>query len=455
MFRFVDVLPMLSTSEAVTRHLHEYFQDVREYLPSAVRLGLAVATPRSIAGRALALAARRNAMGHARRFIAGTTQNEVLAAAMRERKLRRAFTLDILGEAVTSEPEADHYLQAYVDLIEGTAPIVNAWPEVPQIDRDASSELPRVNVSVKLSALDSQFDPIDPPGTTRRVAERLRRLLRVAAAHRAFVNIDMESYRTKDLTLAIFQQVLSEDEFRDSTDVGIVIQCYLRDAADDLRKLRDWAAERGRPVWVRLVKGAYWDYETVLAGATGWPIPVFRNKWETDANYEATDSVRDAASRTPAAGAGQPQPALAGPRHGHGPALGSSAGRFRVANAVRHGRRRKAGAGRPRLPAADLHALRRTDPRHGLPGAPAVGEHFERIVPAGQFCRARLGGDIADEPSRSSRVERRRAQRPRLAGSRRAITTSRPPISAGPRIAPPCTRRWPRPSGNGRRRIRW
>lgn len=90
MFRFVDVLPMLSTSEAVTRHLHEYFQEVSEYLPSAVRLGLAVATPRSIAGRALALAARRNAMGHARRFIAGTTQNEVLAAAMRERKLHRA-----------------------------------------------------------------------------------------------------------------------------------------------------------------------------------------------------------------------------------------------------------------------------------------------------------------------------------------------------------------------------
>ncbi len=83
MFRFIDVLPMLSTSEAVTRHLREYFQDVRAQLPSAVRLGLAVATPKSIAGRALAIAARRNALGHARRFIAGTTQNEVLAAAMR------------------------------------------------------------------------------------------------------------------------------------------------------------------------------------------------------------------------------------------------------------------------------------------------------------------------------------------------------------------------------------
>ena len=286
MFRFVDVLPMLATREAVTRHLHEYFHDVRAHLPSAARLGLAVATPDSIAGRALAIAARRNALGHARRFIAGTTPNEVLAAARRQRKLRRAFTLDLLGEAVTSEREADRYLQAYLELVEGISGVVNAWEEVPQIDRAGTTELPRVNVSIKLSALDSQFDPIDPQGTTRRVAARLRKLLRVARAHRAFVNVDLESYHTKDLALAIFRQVMTEDEFRETEDVGIVIQCYLRDAKDDLLRLRDWAVKRGRPVWVRLVKGAYWDYETVTAESLGWPVPVFRNKWETDANYE-------------------------------------------------------------------------------------------------------------------------------------------------------------------------
>lgn len=287
MFRFIDVLPMLSEGTAVTQHLHEYFHDVRQHLPSAVRLGLAVATPHSIAGRALAMAARRNAMGHARRFISGTNQNEVLAAAMRERKLRRAFTLDVLGEAVTSEAEAEHYLSQYLDLVEGTAPIVNAWPEVPQIDRAAGRELPRVNVSVKLSALDSQFDPIDPEGSAQRAGARLRTLLRVARDNRAFVNVDMESYRVKDLTLAIFRQILGEEEFRHNADVGIVIQCYLKDSADDLRQLHDWAQRRGTPVWVRLVKGAYWDYETVFAEATGWPVPVFENKWQTDANYEA------------------------------------------------------------------------------------------------------------------------------------------------------------------------
>jgi len=286
MFRFIDVLPMLRTGPEVTEHLQEYFSDVRDRLPAAVRLGMAVATPRSIAGRAVAMAARRNALGHARRFIAGTNLAEVLSAAMRERKLRRAFTLDILGEAVTSEAEAERYFQAYLELIRGIAPTANSWREVPQIDRGLLRELPRVNVSVKMSALDSQFDPIDPVGTARRVSARLREILRVARSHRAHVHVDMESYRTKDLTLANFMQVLMEEEFRQTSDVGIVIQCYLRDAGDDLSRLRDWARQRGTPVWIRLVKGAYWDYETVFAESTGWPVPVFQRKWESDLNFE-------------------------------------------------------------------------------------------------------------------------------------------------------------------------
>ncbi len=111
---------------------------------------------------------------------------------------------------------------------------------------------------------------------------------RFCAAKRqgAFVHVDMESYRIKDLTLHVFQNVLMEDEFRDFADVGIVIQCYLKDAANDLVTLRDWAQRRGTPVWIRLVKGAYWDYETINARASGWPVPVFQEKWQSDANYE-------------------------------------------------------------------------------------------------------------------------------------------------------------------------
>ena len=156
----------------------------------------------------------RHPSSFARRFIAGANTTEVLAAAMRERKLRRAFTLDILGEAVTSEVEADHYWRLYLGLIEGISPTVNSWPEVPQIARAGLEELPRVNVSIKLSALDSQFDAIDPAGTTRRVGGRLRELFRTARWLGAFINVDMESYDKKALTLAIFKEILAEPEFR-------------------------------------------------------------------------------------------------------------------------------------------------------------------------------------------------------------------------------------------------
>src|SRR5205807_1545458 len=142
------------------------------------------------------------------------------------------------------------------------------------------------NLSVKLSSLYSQFDPIDPDGTGRVVRARLRPILRLARDNRCFVNIDMEQYASKDLTLRIFREMLDEDEFRDWPDVGIALQAYLRDSEDDLRALGEWARRRGTPVWVRLVKGAYWDYETVIAAQQAWPVPVFTQKWESDANYE-------------------------------------------------------------------------------------------------------------------------------------------------------------------------
>src|SRR5262249_39020668 len=141
--------------------------------------------------------------------------------ALRRRSL--AFTVDLLGEATITEAEADHYQGEYLQLVEGLSRDVNAWPEVSLIDRDDRGPLPRVNVSVKLSSLYSQFDPIDPEGTSAAVLRRLRPILRSARAHRAFVNFDMEQYAYKNVTLRIFREVLEEDEFRDWPDVGIAI----------------------------------------------------------------------------------------------------------------------------------------------------------------------------------------------------------------------------------------
>ena len=161
-----------------------------------------------------------------------------------------------------------------------------AWKHDGLVDDGPDGPLPRVNISLKLSALDSQFDAIDPQGTADRVLSRLRPLWRTARDAGAQVHIDMESHATKDLALAIFKRIAMEDEFRDWPHCGIVIQCYLREAARDLEDLAAWARHRGTPVWIRLVKGAYWDYETIHARAAGWPVPVWRRKWETDLCFE-------------------------------------------------------------------------------------------------------------------------------------------------------------------------
>ena len=71
MFRFVDVLPMLHGHQAITRHLQEYFDEVRTHLPWAVRLGLEISQPNTVFGKAPALNARRNALRMSERFIAG------------------------------------------------------------------------------------------------------------------------------------------------------------------------------------------------------------------------------------------------------------------------------------------------------------------------------------------------------------------------------------------------
>jgi RHH-type proline utilization regulon transcriptional repressor/proline dehydrogenase/delta 1-pyrroline-5-carboxylate dehydrogenase len=286
LFRFVDVLPQLRSPADITRHLREYFGEAGESLPGWITTALRWLPAGGALGRLLAWAARFSATRLARKFIAGSNIPEALEAIAQQRRRNLAFTVDLLGEATITEVEAEKAQQEYLELITGLSQTVNSWPERPLIDRDEAGPLPRANVSVKLSALYSQFDPIDPEGTSRAVRARLRPLLHAARQNGAFVNFDMEQYAYKDLTLRIFREVLLEEPFRDWADVGIAIQAYLRDTGDDLERLAEWARRRGRPVWVRLVKGAYWDYETILSAQLGWPVPVWRHKWESDANYE-------------------------------------------------------------------------------------------------------------------------------------------------------------------------
>ena len=285
-FRWVDTLPAMQTDTDIAEHLREYLDPSQVKLPGPARLALSFTDPDSWYARTLGSTARRVAFAAAARFITGSNPTEAIAAVEGKRRQQMAFTLDVLGEATISETRADNYAQAYIDLIETLGPAAEGWPEIPLIDRDGNGPMPRVNVSVKLTCMDTHFDPIDPVRACRRVSARLRPILRAAQQHGGFVNIDVESFAVRDLTFELFKTLLNEPEFRDWPDVGIVVQAYLKDGENDLLGLLDWVEQRGTPIGVRLVKGAYWDHETILAEQNNTPIPVWTNKWESDVCYE-------------------------------------------------------------------------------------------------------------------------------------------------------------------------
>jgi RHH-type proline utilization regulon transcriptional repressor/proline dehydrogenase/delta 1-pyrroline-5-carboxylate dehydrogenase len=282
LFRFVDVLPTLHSSAEIARHAQEYLGGASG-LPRSVRWGIqASARVPWLA----AFAARRGVAQMGKTFILARNGVEAVPALLKMRRQPLAFTMDILGETAVSEVEAERYQARYLELIETLSREAAKWPQVEQIDRDDRGVIPRVNISVKLSALYSQIHPADPETAIARILGRLRPLLLTARKYGVFINLDMESTALKDVTLEVFKRVLDEPELRDYPHAGIAFQAYLRDSERDFDGLLGWAKAHQRRITIRLIKGAYWDYETLLARQREWPVPVFQNKSETDANYE-------------------------------------------------------------------------------------------------------------------------------------------------------------------------
>ena len=279
MFRFVDVLPSLQRSRDIVQHLDEYFAEMRN--GALLRTGVRVA---KMAPWISAFVLRRNVAGMARQFIAGKNPQDVTKTLRRRYQQKIGFTVDLLGEAVVSEKEADAYATRCLELLEHLARETRDW-------RDPLGEtvelFPVVNLSAKISALSPQVTPRDMAQLT----EKLRPIVRRAKELGAFVNFDMESFSLKNLTLKLFKSLFTEPEFRDWPHAGIVIQAYLRESEKDLVDLLEWGRARGTRFGVRLVKGAYWDYETLRSTRNGWPVPVFQQKPESDANFEKLSRI--------------------------------------------------------------------------------------------------------------------------------------------------------------------
>src|SRR5918995_1453457 len=164
-----------------------------------------------------------------------------------------------------------------------------AWPEQPVLDADSLGPLPRVNLSVKVSALTPLLRPEAPEVGREDAARRMRPLLVRAKELGAHLHIDMESVDTIEATFGLVFGLLDDPELRAGPSSGIVMQAYLRESPEQLERVLEWAAatEREQPLVVRLVKGAYWDHEVVDARQRGWTPPVFESKRDSDRNFEA------------------------------------------------------------------------------------------------------------------------------------------------------------------------
>src|SRR5262245_52650526 len=285
LFRFVAVLPSLRRSSEIIQHLEEYFSDSNDGFSPLVGMGIRAARlfP-SISAPVL----RWNVSEMAHQFIYGRNPDDVIATLRKRRAQKIGFTVDVLGEAVVSEAEANEYAAVYRDLLQKLARETRGWTD--PLGKNAEL-FPVVNLSVKISALYSQISPAAPADAISHLSTKLRPLLRRARELGAFINVDMESYALKNTTLELFKTILTEAEFKDWPHAGIVIQAYLRDSEADLRDLIEWGRARGTRFAVRLVKGAYWDYETTRSGQNGSNPPVFLQKPESDANFEKLTRV--------------------------------------------------------------------------------------------------------------------------------------------------------------------
>ncbi len=182
-----------------------------------------------------------------RRFVGGTTTQDVLAVATELADTRRLATIDYLGEDTVDPAMAEHTRDAYLDVIAAAS--------------DAGlTQGGTVEVSLKLSALGQALGR----DGNKIALENARAICQAAANAGTTVTLDMEDHTTTDLTLSVLR-----DLRQDWPWVGAVLQSYLYRTEQDCR---DLAHEGSR---VRLCKGTYKEPESVA----------FQDKGEVDRSY--------------------------------------------------------------------------------------------------------------------------------------------------------------------------
>lgn len=286
LFRLVDVAPACADAHELAEHLAAYLDDVEgRALPVALG-GRAADSP--LLGRATGRVAASMVRQMAGHFIVGESIADAAPTLRRLWTRGVAATVDLLGEATVTHAEGQAYADRCEETLRALAAASADWPVQPLLELDSVGPLPRVNLSVKVTALTPLTRPEAPQRACEDAAAHLRRLLRLAKELDAHLHVDMESMDSRELILDLILDLLDEPEFADGPSAGLVLQAYLRDCESLVDRVleRTAAADRAVPLSVRLVKGAYWDHETIEAAQHGWDPPVWTEKAESDRCFE-------------------------------------------------------------------------------------------------------------------------------------------------------------------------
>ena len=189
-----------------------------------------------------------------------------------KRKNEDKITLNVnlIGEEVLGEAESAYRIKKYEEALK-------------------SSYI--TYISIKITTIFSQINIIDYEYSKDEVVKRLDYLYALAREEEKrqgiekFINLDMEEFRDLELTVAAFMESLSKFDIK----AGIVLQAYIPDSYEYLKKLFAFSKERVlkgmKPIKIRFVKGANMESEETIASQRGWELPTFYKKIDTDSNY--------------------------------------------------------------------------------------------------------------------------------------------------------------------------
>jgi RHH-type proline utilization regulon transcriptional repressor/proline dehydrogenase/delta 1-pyrroline-5-carboxylate dehydrogenase len=231
------------------------------------------------AGEPLARAAIRQAMKiMAEQFIVGETIEAAIERAAERERVGYRFSYDMLGESARTARDAQDYFVAYQRALDAVAGVAPAGARVEA----------RPGVSVKLSALHPRYEVAQRRRVMAELLPRVQALAQRAAAANIPLTIDAEESDRLELSLEIFELLARAPVLSAWGGLGLAVQAYQKRAIHVCDWLVALAADTGRRLMVRLVKGAYWDTEIKLTQTLGLDdYPVFMRKAATDVSYVA------------------------------------------------------------------------------------------------------------------------------------------------------------------------